>query len=532
MRLVIFQPPYPTQGTTAGAGDCLRWMRTELDQLKPGEQDLVLLPEYANAPGLNDPRLLREFAGSRGVDFLQAAATSARRLRSLIALAGLVRSGTRWFNRTLVFDVTGALAFTYDKIHLTDVEKDDLGVTAGSMPAVFCHGTTRVGFATCFDLYFPEHFAALAVQHTDLVLCPSYQRGESAERIRSIARARSLDSGTYLIRSSYAMTDPSIGGRSLVAAPDGTLLKDAGADACVITVKLDPKHKFVKPASYGRDAVEHRTLIESHRRRAAYRPRVERAERITASPFPRLCAHRGLSQACPENTMPAFAAAMASGAHEIEFDLRTSRDGVLVVCHDESVDRTTDGAGKVAELGWEDIRGLDAGIRCGVAWRGVRIPRLEEVLDATDGRVGLNIHVTTEGPDGATVRRVCDLLTEHALTSSAYVALMTESALRTALEYAPEVPRACLVNQDDPSVSVDVAERYACHRIQFGRNVTREHIRRAHELGLICNLFWSDDPEEGMAYVRDGVDVILTNCVHTMIAGGFDAFGRETSGST
>jgi len=526
MRIVILQPPYPNQGTNASAEDCLRWMRTRLDQLQPGEQDLVLLPEYANAPGLNDRQLLREFAESRGADFLQAVAASAKRLHSLIVLAGPVQSGARWFNRTLVFDTMGDIAFTYDKIHLADAEKDGLGLTSGSMPAVFQHGEIRIGFATCFDIYFPEHFATLAAQRADLVLCPSYQRSESAERIRSIAQARALDSGTYLIRSSYAMAEPSIGGRSLVAAPDGTLLEDAGADACVMTADLDPKHKFMKPASHGRETVEHRALTESHRRPAIYRPRWERAKRITAAPFPRLCAHRGLSQACPENTIPAFAAAMASGAHEMEFDLWTSYDGNLVVCHDESVDRTTDGTGKVSELSWDDIRSLDAGIRSGTAWRGVRIPRLEEVLDLTDGRIGLNIHIKSEGSDSATVRRVCDLLTEHALTNSAYIALATESALRTAIEYAPEVPRACLASQNDPTVSTDVAERYACQRIQFGRNVTQEQIRRAHDLGLICNLFWSDDPEDGMAYVQNGIDVILTNCAHTMIAGGFQAFSR------
>ena len=241
------------------------------------------------------------------------------------------------------------------------------------------------------------------------------------------------------------------------------------------------------------------------------------------SPFPRLCAHRGLSQACPENTIPAFAAAVASGAHELEFDVWTSRDGTLVVCHDASVDRTTDGTGRIAELSWKEIRSLDAGICTGVAWRGVRIPCLEEVLEETDGRIGLNIHMKSEGPDGATIRRVCDLLTDRALTDIAYLALATESALRTALEYAPDIPRACLVSQGDPSVSIDVAARYACQRIQFGRHVTQERIHRAHELGLICNLFWSDDPGDGMAYVRNGIDVILTNCAHTMIAGGFAA---------
>lgn len=237
--------------------------------------------------------------------------------------------------------------------------------------------------------------------------------------------------------------------------------------------------------------------------------------------FPHLCAHRGLSQACPENTLPAFAAAMAVGAHEIELDLWASRDGVPVVCHDATVDRTTDGTGRISDLTWHEIRGLDAGIRCGVAWRGVRVPRLEEVLAFTGGRVGLNIHLKDTGPDDATLRQVCDLVVERGLIGIAYLALGTEPALQAAIEHALDIPRACLANQKDPDLSIDVAARSACQRIQFGRHVTAEQIRRAHKLGLICNLFWSDDPREGMAYVQNGIDVILTNCAHIMIAGGF-----------
>ena len=512
------------QGTGSDAEACLRWMRTRLEQLQPGEQDLVLLPEYANTPGLEDRQQLRAFAEAQGKSFLQDVAAHAGRLQSLIALAGLVRSGARWFNRTLVFDKTGALAFTYDKVHLTDVEKIGCDMTSGSMPSVFQYGDIRLGFATCFDLSFPEHFAALAAQRADLVLCPSYQRSESAERICSNAQVRALDSGTYLIRSSYAMAKPGVGGRSLVAAPDGAILENAGEDACVVAVDIDPGQKFTKPASHGQEVVEYRALIDSHRRPAAYRPRVERAKAIQASPFPRLCADRGLSQVCPENTLPAFAAAMAVGAHEIAFDVRASRDGVLVVCHDASVDRTTNGSGKVAELGWEDLCRLDAGSHAGDAWRGVRMPRIEDVLGIMDGRIGLNIRIRSEGEDGATVKMVCDLLTEHALTDSAYISLETESALRTALEYAPEVPRACLVSQDNPSASIDIARRYACQRIQFSCDVTGEDIRRAHELGLVCNLFCSDDPKDAMEFVHKGIDVILTHCANTMIAGGFDAF--------
>ena len=84
---------------------------------------------------------------------------------------------------------------------------------------------------------------------------------------------------------------------------------------------------------------------------------------------------------------------MASGAHEIEFDLWTSRDGIPVVCHDESVDLTSNGKRKVSEFSWEEIGRLDAGIRFGEIWSGVCMPCLEEVLELTGGRIGLNIYI-------------------------------------------------------------------------------------------------------------------------------------------
>jgi len=530
MKTVIFHPPYPKDGTPTGAIACLEWMRKELERLNPGEQELIVLPEYANAPGLNGRRQVRSFAESHGAEFLKNVSASAARLGSLIVLSGVVRSGERWFNRSMVFDAGGKIAATYDKMHLTDVEVNDLGLTMGASPAVFDYAGIRMGFATCFDLYFPEHFAVLAGEGVDLVLCSSYQRSETRERIELIARARALDSGAYLVSSSYSMGDPHVGGRSLVAAPDGGLLAIAGDAPSVLTVEIDPGRKFVKPASYGRPAVEHRTLIESHRRPAVYRPHPERARLINEASFPRICAHRGLSQACPENTLPAFAAAIASGAHEIEFDLRASRDGVPVVCHDETVDRTTNGRGKVSELSWEDIRRLDAGVRFSESWTGVDMPRFEQVLDLTDGLVGLNIHIYENDPDGSTIKRVCDLLTERALTAISYLALGTEAGLKTACDYAPDIARACLVSQGEPDRSIAIAKLWGCKRIQFGRQVKKEQIQQAREAGLICNLFWSDQPEDAMNYIRNGIDVILTNCCHTMISGGFHALKRIPAG--
>lgn len=271
---------------------------------------------------------------------------------------------------------------------------------------------------------------------------------------------------------------------------------------------------------------------------------------IQSGSHPRLCAHRGVSLACPENTLPAFGAAMALGVHEIEFDLWMSKDDIPVVCHDPDVERTTNGKGMIAEMTWAEISqldagikcgeawreyssdnakwSLDAGIKCGEAWRGVRMPRFEEVIELTDGRIGLNIHIKETGPEGRLVKLVGDILREQALIHLAYIAGDAGSVLQTAMELFPEIPRACLISQDGSMRQIELAKKYACRYVQFGRGVHENEIRCAHEKSLICNLFWSDEPEDARNYVRQGIDIILTNCPHQLIAAGFPTIHTNT----
>jgi predicted amidohydrolase len=271
MNLTVIQPQYPSAETPDGVDASFSWMQVQLDKLQIGEQDIILLSEFANAPGITDQTAMQQCAENQGAGFLQNVAASAQRLNCLIATGAVIRDGDQWFNRTLIFDASGEVVFHYDKIHLPTTESRDLGLTAGSTSPIFEYQDIRIGFATCFDLYFPEHFVALAKQQADLVLCPSYQRSESAERIRLIAQMRAIDTGAYLARSSYAMPTPDHGGHSLIVAPDGTLLANAGNTAGIISAEFDPHQKFTKPASHGQPVVEHRALIESHRRPETYR---------------------------------------------------------------------------------------------------------------------------------------------------------------------------------------------------------------------------------------------------------------------
>ena len=104
-------------------------------------------------------------------------------------------------------------------------------------------------------------------------------------------------------------------------------------------------------------------------------------------------AHRGASAYEPENTLRSFRRALDMGADLIEFDIRMSSDGHLIVIHDKKVDRTTDGTGLVREMTLGQLKKLDAG-------KGEKIPTLEEVIDFGKGKTRFVIELKEGGVEG------------------------------------------------------------------------------------------------------------------------------------
>jgi len=104
-------------------------------------------------------------------------------------------------------------------------------------------------------------------------------------------------------------------------------------------------------------------------------------------------AHRGANRQAPENTLAAFHLALDLGADLLELDVRQTRDGELVVIHDEYVNRTTDGAGAVKDLDYAQLRRLDAGAWKGAQFAGQRVPSLRDVLELTAGSAGVVVEL-------------------------------------------------------------------------------------------------------------------------------------------
>ena len=151
-------------------------------------------------------------------------------------------------------------------------------------------------------------------------------------------------------------------------------------------------------------------------------------------------AHRGYSELYPENTLPAFEKAIEAGADMIEFDVHLSRDGRPVVIHDNDVDRTSNGRGFVKDMTLAELKELDFNFRMTGDAGMIRIPTLDEVIDAAAGRIMLNIELKNcphkyPGVEEAVIAAIRD----RGIRDQVIVSSFDHYALLKVKELAPEI---------------------------------------------------------------------------------------------
>jgi glycerophosphoryl diester phosphodiesterase len=155
-------------------------------------------------------------------------------------------------------------------------------------------------------------------------------------------------------------------------------------------------------------------------------------------------AHRGYSAVAPENTLPAFAAAVLGGATLVEFDVRTTIDDVPVVIHDRTVDRTTSGSGHVWDLTYAEVAALDAGSWFSPAYAGVRVPTLAATLELL-AAPGPELLLEIKPPATLSqVKTIMEMVASYGLLDRTVVQSFDPSVVRLVRETAPEVRRGLL----------------------------------------------------------------------------------------
>ncbi|EON76456.1 Glycerophosphoryl diester phosphodiesterase [Lunatimonas lonarensis] len=235
-------------------------------------------------------------------------------------------------------------------------------------------------------------------------------------------------------------------------------------------------------------------------------------------PLRGLCAHRGAMGTFPENTLPAFAEAIRLGAEMIEFDVQLTKDGSLVVMHDATVDRTTNGSGKVSDLTLEQIRSLDAGSWMGERFKGIQVPELHEVLAIMPRDIWLNIHLKGGEELG---RRVAQVVLASSRVHQAVLAV-EEAARLGAREISTELLICNMERQGGGWDYVNSTIEMGADFIQLRGAVSPDFAAYAKRLklhGIKINYFGTDDPGVVKNLWTMGIDFPLVNDLYSVVNG-------------
>lgn len=208
--------------------------------------------------------------------------------------------------------------------------------------------------------------------------------------------------------------------------------------------------------------------------------------------------------------MAALREASRLGAHQLELDLRRTADGAIVLMHDPTVDRTTDGSGAVSQLSLSQLRRLDAGRGFDARFAGESIPTLEEVLDVLPRDIWLNLQIKQGEPIAA---RVVDLLARTERLDQAFLAC-GNSAAREARRAHPDALVCNLARQRSRDAYVEHAIATGSNFIQFhhlrGMPEPRQ-IERARGAGLRINFFCDPQATRVQELFERGVDFPLVD---------------------
>lgn len=228
-----------------------------------------------------------------------------------------------------------------------------------------------------------------------------------------------------------------------------------------------------------------------------------------------ICAHRGASDTHPENTLAAFREAIRLGAHMIELDVALTKDGRLALMHDATVDRTTDGRGRVSDLTLAELKALDAGSWKGSQFKGERVPTLDEALGMMPQNIWLNVHLKGSNELAEkTARRIV----AHERLHQAFLACGAKAA-RAAKQIDPRIKICNMERQANTAAYVDQTIAMKADFIQLlgGKVVDPALTKRLRQRGVRINYCCANEAERVRKLFDAGVEFPLVDKVGGML---------------
>ena len=231
--------------------------------------------------------------------------------------------------------------------------------------------------------------------------------------------------------------------------------------------------------------------------------------------LPHIIGHRGCAGYAPENTLEGIHTAADMGVKWVELDVKLSKDQVPIIFHDDTLERTTNTSGAIAELTYDEIKELDAGSWFGESFIGARIPSLEEAIDVLlERELGLNLEIKPcPGREKETAEAALDILSsiwddhERVLISS-----FQHVSLEAAFDVAEDWPRGLLIPEEWPENWAEMADYLKVSTINLhGNSVTREQVESAVDLDLPVLAYTINEPDRARFLQSWGVDCFFSD---------------------
>ncbi|MDD9269667.1 glycerophosphodiester phosphodiesterase [Paenibacillus sp. GCM10023248] len=227
---------------------------------------------------------------------------------------------------------------------------------------------------------------------------------------------------------------------------------------------------------------------------------------------PMIIAHRGAKGMAPENTLAAFRLGLSQGCEGIELDVHLTADEEIVVCHDMTLDRTTNGKGLIVEKSLSEIKTYDAGLWIGDEFKGETVPTLDEVFDLVPESIMINVEVKY-AYEGRMERKLVEFLRRRKRLNHVIVSSFDHKCVRRIKQMDSEVKIGLLYQSNllDPtayarSFDVDV---YSLH--PYFQMLDAEDVLKAKENGLYVYPYTANEEIDLLKLTDMGVSGIITD---------------------
>ena len=234
--------------------------------------------------------------------------------------------------------------------------------------------------------------------------------------------------------------------------------------------------------------------------------------------MPLVLAHRGANKVAPQNTIPAFKKAMEFLSDGLETDVHLSKDGHIVICHNYTIDETSNGVGRVDEMTLAELKKYDFGSYFSNDFLGVQLPTLPELLDLTKSMSLINIEIKPPKKDCDLVKRVVETIHEYGIINNSIVSCFDPECIRQVKEFDKNVKTGLLYEDDylgNEIISFGVAKY--CQQLNADaahphrKLITQQDVIELHELGMAVNPWTVNKEEEIIRLANWGCDALISD---------------------